>query len=152
MLDANPAKSRSPRLSLQLKGSDHRCLCCLVLGIFGFSLLQLGSLENTSNSVSEPVRFQLDLNSASVEEFVLLPGIGEVRANAIVRYRQEYGPFATVDELQRIKGIGPKTLSGLRELVFVHLSARELSNPAVVTTRLTNGHERKIASVPDGLE
>lgn len=152
MPDANLTKSRSSRLSVRLKASDHRCLCCLVMGIFGISLLQLDGLGSTSSSVSEPVRFRLDLNSARVEEFVLLPGIGEVRANAIVRYRQEFGPFATVDELIQIKGIGPKTLSGLREMVFVHPSAREMSDPAVVTVGLTNGHVRKIAAVSERLE
>jgi competence protein ComEA len=122
------------------------------MGIFGFSLLQLDGLGNTSNSVSEPARFRLDLNSARVEEFVLLPGIGEVRAKAIVRHRQEFGPFATVDELIQIKGIGPKTLSGLKEIVFVHPSPHELSHPATLTSGLTHGHARKIAAISERLE
>ncbi|HUG20602.1 MAG TPA: helix-hairpin-helix domain-containing protein [Planctomycetaceae bacterium] len=102
--------------------------------------------------MGEPVRFQLDLNSACVEELVLLPGIGEVRAASIVRYRAEVGPFQTVDELRRIKGIGPKTLSGLTEMVYVHPLASETPRQTAESIRYTNKHELKIAAISAGLE
>ena len=49
----------------------------------------------------------------------LLPGIGEKRAQDIVAYREEHGPFETVDELDNVSGIGPGILEGLREYVSV---------------------------------
>ena len=59
----------------------------------------------------------IDVNTAGVDELQLLPGIGEVRARAIVRAREDDGPFGSVDELQRVSGIGPKTVERLRPLV-----------------------------------
>lgn len=60
----------------------------------------------------------LDLNKADVAELARLPGIGPVRAQAIVERRQAV-PFARVEELLAIRGIGDATFAGLRERVQV---------------------------------
>ena len=57
----------------------------------------------------------IDINTADVYDLQRLPGIGEKRARAIVDYREEHGPFASVDELDNVDGIGEGILSGLRE-------------------------------------
>ncbi|MDI3257351.1 MAG: ComEA family DNA-binding protein [Kyrpidia sp.] len=57
------------------------------------------------------------LNSGSVEEIDRLPGIGKSKAEAIVRYRQEHGPFPSVDRLRDVPGIGPKLLERIRSRV-----------------------------------
>lgn len=65
--------------------------------------------------VPEPVAGRLvDVNAASVEELALLPGIGPRIAGRIVSDRAERGPFASVDELRRVKGIGAATLDRVR--------------------------------------
>ena len=56
----------------------------------------------------------IDINSAPVEDLQRLPGIGEKRAQAIVAWREEHGPFQSVDELVQVSGIGEKLLAGLR--------------------------------------
>jgi competence protein ComEA len=61
----------------------------------------------------------IDLNLADVDTLTTLPGIGESKAQAIVDYRTDYGPFQTVDDLLLVPGIGESTLEGLRELVTV---------------------------------
>lgn len=58
---------------------------------------------------------KLDLNSATLEELQGLPNIGEHRAQAILDGR----PYASVEDLERVSGIGPKTVEQLRELVEV---------------------------------
>ena len=57
----------------------------------------------------------IDLNTASVADLTRLPGIGEKRAQAIVAWREEHGPFQSVDELVQVSGIGEKLLAGLRD-------------------------------------
>lgn len=57
----------------------------------------------------------IDVNEADVYDLQRLPGIGEKRAQAIVAYREEHGPFQSVDELDNVSGIGPGILEGLRE-------------------------------------
>lgn len=62
---------------------------------------------------------RLDLNHASAAELKELPGVGPVLAGRIVSYRNEHGPFKTVDELDQVKGVGPKLLEKLRPLLYV---------------------------------
>ena len=57
----------------------------------------------------------IDINTADCYDLQRLPGIGEKRAGDIVAWREEHGPFQSVDELANISGIGPITLEGLRE-------------------------------------
>jgi competence protein ComEA len=59
----------------------------------------------------------VDLNSATAEQLDALPGIGPVTAQKIVEYRQEHGPFTSVDDLDAIPGIGPARIENLRGLV-----------------------------------
>lgn len=61
----------------------------------------------------------LDLNRATVEELITLPGIGPVLAARIVAWREDHGPFQSVDDLRQVSGIGEKTLERIRDLVTV---------------------------------
>ncbi|WP_255436443.1 helix-hairpin-helix domain-containing protein [Tessaracoccus sp. MC1756] len=61
----------------------------------------------------------VDLNAATAGELESLPGVGPVTAGAIIGWRDEHGPFAAVEELQEISGIGPKTFQKLEPLVTV---------------------------------
>lgn len=61
----------------------------------------------------------VNINTASASELEELPGIGEVLAQAIVDHRTEHGPFASVDDLLDVSGIGDATLDDLRDLVTV---------------------------------
>jgi len=56
----------------------------------------------------------LDINGASEADLTLLPGIGEVRARSIAESRRHDGPFPDIESLDRVRGIGPKTVAGLR--------------------------------------
>lgn len=70
-----------------------------------------------------PIEFKvagkLDINRATAAELQTLPGIGPTLAARIVAFRDENGPFAGVDDLVRVPGIGPKTVAALRDLVTV---------------------------------
>jgi len=61
----------------------------------------------------------VNLNTASAEELTSLPGIGEVLAARIVAYREEHGPFQTLDDLMQVSGIGSKVVEEIRDLVTV---------------------------------
>jgi competence protein ComEA len=54
------------------------------------------------------------LNQASVDALDSLPGIGRKRAEDIVAFRRQHGPFRRIDDLRRIRGVGPKMLAKLR--------------------------------------
>ena len=61
----------------------------------------------------------VDLNTAGAEELDTLPGIGPVLAERIIAWRQENGPFTSVEQLLEVSGIGEATLAELRDLVTV---------------------------------
>jgi competence protein ComEA len=61
----------------------------------------------------------LDINRATAVDFERLPGIGPKTAQAIVDHRARNGPFATVDDLLSVRGIGPATLAEIRNWVRV---------------------------------
>ena len=60
------------------------------------------------------VEFKIDINTADWPEIALLPNVGEQLARRIVADRAENGPFKDVDELDRVRGIGSKTLESMR--------------------------------------
>ena len=61
----------------------------------------------------------LNINTADQEALATLSGIGPAKAAAIIEYREAHGNFATVDDLQEVKGIGAKTLEKLRDMLSV---------------------------------
>jgi competence protein ComEA len=61
----------------------------------------------------------INVNTATATDLEALPGIGEVIAQAIVDYRTENGPFASVDALLDVSGIGDATLANIHDLVTV---------------------------------
>jgi competence protein ComEA len=61
----------------------------------------------------------VNLNSASKADLEALPGVGPVTADSILAYRESRGSFASVEELLKVKGIGPKKMEALRKVVTV---------------------------------
>jgi competence ComEA-like helix-hairpin-helix protein len=61
---------------------------------------------------------KVDVNSASAAELASLPGIGDSKAAAIIAEREKK-PFASVDDLERVRGIGARTVEDLRSKVSV---------------------------------
>ncbi len=59
-------------------------------------------------------QFQIDINDADWPEFSVLPGVGETLARRIVESRATEGRFADIEELRRVRGIGPKTLERIK--------------------------------------
>ena len=59
----------------------------------------------------------VNVNLATAIELEALPGIGSVIAQRIIEYREQHGPFHSLNELAQVKGIGPKKLEKLKDLV-----------------------------------
>ncbi|HPD40658.1 MAG TPA: helix-hairpin-helix domain-containing protein [Anaerolineae bacterium] len=77
----------------------------------------LATATPTSEAASPEAR--VNLNTATLAELLTLPGIGETRAQAILAYRAEHGPFTRIEELQNVSGIGPVTYEKLAPYVTV---------------------------------
>jgi competence protein ComEA len=75
-----------------------------------------GSGSSSATGTPVPV---VDLNTATADQLDALPGVGPTTAAAIVAYRSEHGPFASVDQLADVRGIGPAKLAEIRPHVHV---------------------------------
>jgi len=59
----------------------------------------------------------IDINTATARDLAALPGIGPAIAGAIIATRRNMGGFASLDDLLKVKGIGPKRLAAIREMI-----------------------------------
>jgi competence ComEA-like helix-hairpin-helix protein len=64
-------------------------------------------------------QYKLDINTASEQAFIDLPGIGPVTAKRIVEYRKKHGLFQNTEDLLQVKGIGPKTFNKFRTFICI---------------------------------
>nr|WP_051527090.1 helix-hairpin-helix domain-containing protein [[Eubacterium] cellulosolvens] len=62
---------------------------------------------------------KVNINSAGSEELQTLPGIGEAKAEAIIRYREEHGGFSGIEEIQKISGIKQKAFEKIKDYIEV---------------------------------
>ncbi|MDP9329149.1 MAG: helix-hairpin-helix domain-containing protein [Actinomycetota bacterium] len=78
-----------------------------------------GALGSGSSATGPGGTVLVNINTASETELEALSGVGPVLAGAIIQYRTEHGPFASIDDLVDVSGIGPSTLEELRPQVTV---------------------------------
>ena len=76
------------------------------------------SLEQPENVASE-ANFPIGINSATYEELQTIPGVGPATARLIIKYREENGTIASLDDLLAMEGIGEKTVSLLADYCVV---------------------------------
>ena len=70
--------------------------------------------------VTLPAAGEVDINTADKETLITaISGVGEKKAQAIIEYREQHGPFKSVDEITKIKGIGQGILDQNRENLSV---------------------------------
>ena len=102
-------KSRHPAHSF------HHYLMALLLA----SLCAIGSVQALAQGAQpEPAVATVNINKADAATLAAsLNGVGNSRALAIVRYREEFGPFTTVEQLAEVKGIGASTVDRNRAVI-----------------------------------
>ncbi len=57
----------------------------------------------------------MNVNKASKEELMSISGIGEKKAEAIIKYRKKYGKFKSIDDLKNVKGIGDSLIANIKK-------------------------------------
>jgi competence ComEA-like helix-hairpin-helix protein len=80
-------------------------------------LAQTGALDEIA--AAEQADMPLDINKAGLSEFERLPGVGFIKAQAIIEHRQVHGPYTNINDLQDVPGLGPAMVDEIRELITV---------------------------------
>ncbi|MDP3992759.1 MAG: helix-hairpin-helix domain-containing protein [bacterium] len=75
-------------------------------------------VSNTTPTAT-PATGIVNINTAGASELDTLPGIGPAYASAIINYRTANGPFVRIDDIVKIKGIGPKTFEKLKSRITI---------------------------------
>ena len=97
----------------------------------------------------EPTPEKININTADKTSLMSLPGIGEVKSQAIIDYRTTNGPFSQIEDIQNVSGIGPVTFENIKDLITV---GDVVSKPSAVTDLATVHHSPTITatwSAPD---
>lgn len=101
---------------------------CLLLGVFlgrnsNRTYIQIQDIDNVQSqpSTSRPPESigKININTATLEQLQLLPGIGESLAQRILDYRAERGDFKSTEELMNVSGIGEKKFDSIKEYVII---------------------------------
>ena len=71
--------------------------------------------SQTSSTTSNNSGEKIHLNSATIADLQKLNGVGQKKAEQIIAYREQNGPFKSVDDLTKVSGIGEKTLAGFKD-------------------------------------
>ena len=94
----------------------------VVLVALGFGIASAASGESRFDWGGETIALpdaRIDINMAGAGELMLLPRIGETLSARIVEDRERRGAYRRVEDLDRVKGIGPRTVMGVRDFVIV---------------------------------
>ena len=119
--------SQKPSSNTSLHKKATYCYLLLATTLFIGTIIKLGmdhhwwlpETEIVSTLKPEDIKVKLDVNNAPWYELVLLPKLGEVKAKAIVAYREKYGSFKSIDELSKVKGINTSVLESIRDHIKI---------------------------------
>lgn len=103
---------------------ERRALLFVLGGFVVYAFAQAAVGQLFPRAVLEPIArekidLRLDLNTAQAMELIYLPGIGPALAKRIVSDRETNGPFRAVDDIARVRGIGPTLVERVRPYLFV---------------------------------
>lgn len=97
---------------------------------FGIQKMRSIDYIDIDQAPSVEYRFLVDVNQADWSELAQLPGIGETLAKRIVQSRKMQGPFLDHSDLQRVQGIGPRTVETLRGYLLPMPEAEAIASDA----------------------
>jgi len=94
-----------------------------IVGYFTIPGAPAATTQSTEPAPTGPAKpssgRKININTASTSELVQLPGIGIKTAEKIVAFREENGPFKTIEDIIKVKGIGPAKFAKISEMISV---------------------------------
>jgi competence ComEA-like helix-hairpin-helix protein len=72
-----------------------------------------------AESSSKTAPWVININTASAEEIAAVPGLGEKKSEAVVMFREKHGPFAKIEDIKKVDGIGDKLFERIMAYLVV---------------------------------
>lgn len=116
-----------------------RLTIILVISI-GYSLL-----GNTATAIPDKDDWMININTATAEELMQLPGIGIVKAQRIIEHRKAHGGFTKTEDIMNVKGIGEKTFAKFADRITVGTGEKKARQVQLLGRKLTTWGEMKSA-------
>jgi competence protein ComEA len=116
---------------------------CALVGMGVYWVVQggpRGDLIEIDRADPLSAKFQLDINKAEWPEFAELPEVGETLARRIVDSRLKDGEFRELDDLRRVRGIGPRTLERIKPYLLPMPGQHEVAGDKA-DRRRSDGHD-----------
>ena len=113
-------------MKVGLKPTKTELVLLLLAVLFAGAMLLLRSSRSAESgwqitpereAKTEQALKPVNINTATEEELIAVEGIGPTLAQRIVAYREEHGPFASIEELDNVKGIGMSLIENIRYLI-----------------------------------
>jgi len=113
-----------PHLMFSLNSQEKKVLIFIAIAaLIGIGLKfyqkHIGSTPKISdlNTATYNQASKININTASEEDLIKIPGIGPEFASRIIEYRQTQGPFSDIEDLKKVKGIGEKKFEAIKEFI-----------------------------------
>ena len=90
----------------------------LTLAVFAFTAFPVMAASEAAETTPS-VKGKLNINTETVKQLTMLPGIGKKTAELIVEYRTRNGNFKTIEGLLKVKGVGKKTLEKIKDFIIL---------------------------------
>ncbi|QQE11696.1 helix-hairpin-helix domain-containing protein [Planctomycetota bacterium] len=117
----------TPRKKMHKPSAFIALLCILILQLVLFMTWSNRTLDR-QNITYQSVSQKININTADAQTLTLLPRIGPALADAIVTYRNTYGPFTTGEQLENVSRIGPKTRAFIEPFITFDLPATSVAD------------------------
>lgn len=92
---------------------------CETQSIINDACIKEKDLDNTKTIIEEIKEQIININEATKEQLMEIPGIGESKANSIIQYRNENGQFNSIEDIKNVSGIGDKFFEQIKDYITV---------------------------------